>query len=352
MRNRKILDDNGFYSIRYLMSFDRNKYVYRFMIGARGIGKTYQIGKLLANFYHKVKNIPEDTNNIDDLFVYYRLKPRQIDILADEVISPALQKKYKIKIKVESNKIYFNERYMGDLLALQDAPMHKGGNFSWQRYRYVIIDEFQLERRERRTFDVVYNLRSSLESVCRFTTRSKLELDYPTVLFAGNTVDDATDLLFALDFFPEKYGTYKFPKKNAIIQYIADGKEYKKAQSRNPLRVFETADDHTFGERKLKNKWNVMRYDMVGHRKFISFLHITDYIKLEVWQTQKGFLYISRGLPTKKFENRHHVLDKNLANKGTTYSIEFHKLIRKHYNENNIYFDKRITAQVFMKYIV
>ena len=65
---------NGFYSLRHLMSFDRNTWIYRFIIGDRGIGKTYQVGNLLANFYQKVKHMPDDNNNVDDLFCYYRLK--------------------------------------------------------------------------------------------------------------------------------------------------------------------------------------------------------------------------------------------------------------------------------------
>lgn len=343
---------NNFYSNRNIMSFDRNNFPFRFIIGARGIGKTFSTGNLLCNLYHKVKDIPPHPLNVDDLFIYYRLKPKQLEMMGDDILDPKLQKKHNIKVRVIDKRIYFNDRYMGDLLALQDAPNHKGGVWEWSRYKYAIVDEFQLERKERRTFDIIYNLRSSLESVTRFTTRVEEGLDFPIVLFMGNTVDEATDLLYAFDFLPTKYGIYKLKKKNAIIEYVQDGERYRDNQKRNPLRVLNVGDDFTFGERTLKNRDNIIDPQLVGHRRFIAFLHLTEYVRLEVWSTQKGHLYLSRGLPTKKFENRHHVIHRFAANKGTTYNIEFHKLIRKHYAENNIYFDKRITAQIFMKNIV
>ncbi len=348
-KDRKMFLPNGFYSLRHLMSFDRNTWIYRFIIGDRGIGKTYQVGNLLANFYQKVKHIPDDNNNVDDLFCYYRLKPRQLEQMAGKILKPETERKHNIKVRQEKDKIYFNDRYMGNILALKDAPLHKGGNWPWQRYRYIIIDEFQLERRERRDFDIVYNLRSTLESVFRFTTRTKLGLDFPTIILTGNTVDEVTDLLFIFDFMPEKFGTYKLKKKFAIMQYVPSPKAYRDMQRKNPLSILNQGDDFTFGERQIKSEFNVIPPDKVGHRKFIAFLHVTQYLRFEVWSTQKGYLYVSRGLPTKKFENRHFTLRPAEANKGTTYNIEFHKLIRKNYNSNNIYFDKRISAQTFLK---
>ncbi len=341
-----------FYSNRRLMSFPRNLYIWRFLIGARGAGKTYSSGNLLANLYHKVKHIPEHPLNIDDQFIYYRLKPQQVLNMEDDILDPKLQKKHNIRVKVEGNRVYFNDRHMGYILALQQAPFHKGTPWHYRRFRYAIVDEFQLERKERRTFDIIYNLRSSLESVFRFSTRLKEGLDMPTIILTGNTVDEATDLLYAFDFLPTKYGLYKLKSKNAIIEYFEDTKEYQEIAKKNPLRVLNVGDDFTFGEIMLKNRHNIIDPGLVGHRKFIGFLQLTAYVTLEMWSTQKGYLYFSRGLPTKKWDKLTYVLHKSLANKGTVYSVDIHKLVRKHYNEDNCYFDKRITAQVFEQNVV
>src|SRR5690554_5176901 len=112
--------NNYYYTLRKLMSYPRNEFTYRFAIGARGIGKTYAVGNLLCNFYHKVKDIPPHPLNVDDLFIYYRLKPKQLEMMGDDILDPKLQKKHNIKVEVVNKKIYFNDRYMGDLLALQD----------------------------------------------------------------------------------------------------------------------------------------------------------------------------------------------------------------------------------------
>lgn len=344
------MDNNQFYSNRKIMSYPRNKYIYRLIIGSRGKGKTYSFSTLLANFYQKVKHIPESDDNIDDMFVYYRLKRQQTLNMGDEILKPEVQKKHNINVEVIGNKIYFNGRHMGLLLALQDAPSHKGTNWNFRRFRFGILDEFQLERRERRTFDVVYNFRSSLESVFRFTTRIELGMDFPTILLAGNTVDDATDLLFAFDFLPYKYGLYLLKSKHAIIEYLDDGDEWKHNQSINPLNVLNVGDDLTFGERKLQTNHNLVDPYFVGHKNFIAFLHLTPYLRFEIWTTQKGYLLITKGFPTKRHNNKHFVIDRAYANKGTLYSPKFHQIIKDNYNSNNIYFDKRITAQIFHRY--
>lgn len=341
-----------YYSNRQLMSYDRNKFPFRFIIGARGIGKTYSMQNLTCNLYHDVKLDNYDPNNVDDLFLWIRLTNRSIENMKGKVLDSKLQDKHNIVPAMESNRIYYNGRHMGDIVALADAPVIKGGVWNWQRYKYVIIDEFQREKRERRTFDVVYNLRSILESITRFTTRLKEGYDLPYVIFMGNTVDEATDLLYAFDFLPMKHGMYKLRSKNAIIEYSPNGAKYDELQRRNPLRVLSSGDDFTFGERQLRNRINVMDYRMIGHRRYIAHLHITDYITFEVWQAQKGFIYISKGLQINKYNNTHYVLHKYASNKGTMYSIEFHKLIRKNYENNNIYFDKRITGMIFMQNIV
>lgn len=347
------------------MSYDRNKFPFRGIIGARGIGKTYSQSNLLAIFFKKVKkyrarhalNNPNDLL-VDDLFIWSRLTMDQLAGMSDNFLKPEIQKKYKIKTRMvafkkgSAYKIYFNDILMGHGLALQNAPKYKGLNWEWQRYKYFILDEFQRERNERRTFDIVYNLRSILESVCRFTTRIEEGYDIPYVIFMGNTVDEAIDLLLMFDFMPLKYGIYKLPAKQAIIEYIDDSKKYKETQKINPLNVLSKGDDFTFGERKLKVRDKILDWGMVGQKKYLGHLQITDYLRFEVWSIQKGGIYITNDHPTKKFENTVYTLRRLSANKGTFYSVDFHKLIRHHYDIDRIYFDKRITASIFNQNIV
>lgn len=347
---------SNYYSNRQLMSYDRNKFPYRVVIGVRGFGKTYAMQNMLCNFYHKVKNVESNVSNVDDLFIWLRLTDSALSNMRDNILDPKLQKKHNITPRmVQKDKyyeIYFNDRLMGHAMSLANSPYYKGGIWAWQRYKYVIMDEFQRERRERRTFDIVYNLRSLLESVTRFTTRINEGYDYPYVIFMGNTVDEATDLLYAFDFMPLKYGIYKLKKKYAIIEYAEDSEAYKRLQRKNPLRVLSGGDDFTFGERKLEMKDNILDWRNTGGMRYVAHLQITEYIRFEVWLIKRGSLYITKGHPTAKYQNKVFTLHRLAANRGTYYSIEFHKLIRSNFENNSIYFDKRITAVIFNQNII
>lgn len=351
---KKIFD---YYTMRNIMSYDRNLYPYRWIIGARGIGKTYSTQNLMCNHYHKVKHLKSDPSNIDDLFILIRLTPQALANVMTNVIDAKLQKKHNITPKaIQHDKyysIYFNDRLVGHGMALQDAPHIKGGTWNWHRYKYVFIDEFQRERRERRTFDINYNLASLLESVTRFSTRLQEGYNLPYIIGTANTIDEATDILFQFNFMPLKYGIYKLKKHFAIIEYIDDGKAYKEMMERNPLRVLSPVDDFTFGQRKIQVKDNIIDPLNVGSRRYIAHLQITDYIRFEVWQIQKGgHIYITYNLPTAKWQNRLYVLAKYAANRGAIYSVDFHKLIRKNYELNNIAFDSYMTAKVFNQNVV
>lgn len=337
------------------MSYDRNLFPYRGLIGARGIGKSYSMQNMIARFYQRVRHMLDDPNNVDDLFIWSRLTMNALKNMAENVLDSKIQRKYNIKAEMVSRgsyyEFYFNDRLMGLGLALQNAPIYKGGVWQWQRFKYYLLDEFQREKKERRTFDIVYNLRSILESVTRFTTRLEEGYDLPYVIFMGNTVDEATDLLFMFDFMPMKFGMYKLPKSHAIIEFASNSARYDAIQKKNPLKVLSKGDDFTFGERKLKVRDKIIDWRNTGERKYLGHIQMTDYITFEVWSFHKG-IYVSHGLKTAKFENKKFTLHRLAGNKGTYYSVDFHKIIRKYYENNQIYFDKRITASIFNNNVV
>lgn len=343
--------------MRNLMSYDRNDFPYRGIIGARGEGKTYALQNLLLNFYHKVKVIPSRNYNKDDLFIWSRLTYGQIQGMTENFLKSELEKKHNVKAEIVSAgkyhyAIYFNERLMGHLIALGNAPHYKGINWQHQRYRYFILDEFQRERSERRTFDLVYNLRSILESMTRFTYRSKNGLDFPTIIFAGNTVDESTDLLYQFDFMPFEYGIYKLRSKSAVIEYFQDNKSLVESEERSPLAVLNRGDDFTHGEKQLKMRDNVKDYRQMGHLKYMFHLQITDYMTFEVFTSQNGRLYISNGLEFPKYRKKIMTMSRLMANKGTFYNADYHNLLRRQYENNNIYFDKRLTAMLFNQNLI
>lgn len=85
----------------------------------------------------------------------------------------------------------------------------------------IAIDEFEREKGEKNTFDILYALVNQLENLIRSTKeRTK-------IFFLGNTLEEASDILCAFNFIPETFGTFKLKKKRCVIQNIEPTDAYK-----------------------------------------------------------------------------------------------------------------------------
>ena len=62
----------------------------------------------------------------------------------------------------------------------------------------IAIDEFEREKGERNTFDIVYALVNQLENIVR-STKGRMK-----IFFMGNTLEEASDILCSFNFIPEK----------------------------------------------------------------------------------------------------------------------------------------------------
>ena len=83
------------------------------------------------------------------------------------------------------------------------------------------MDEFQPEKNEKRTFDLVYAFVRQLENICR-NTKSKVR-----IIGCANLLEEASDLLCCFNFIPEKFGIYKLKSKRCVIYYIEPNAKYK-----------------------------------------------------------------------------------------------------------------------------
>lgn len=88
-------------------------------------------------------------------------------------------------------------------------------------YYNICLDEMNREKNEKRTFDIVYAFTNQLENLVR-STKKRLR-----VICIGNTLEEASDLLCAFNFIPEKFGRFKLKKKRAVIEYIEPSEAYK-----------------------------------------------------------------------------------------------------------------------------
>lgn len=96
--------------------------------------------------------------------------------------------------------------------AVFDAKNFKGVN--------IIVDEVALEKGQRKTFDVCYNLRLNIENI----TRSRR--DNVRVFMMMNLTEDSPELLAMFGLVPLKYGVYKLKRKHCVIDYIPNSAAY------------------------------------------------------------------------------------------------------------------------------
>ena len=148
---------------------------------------------------------------------------------AEKLIDPDLRRKYDLDLITNGNNVYevtkrskpdkngktkiLEKKLMARVYALSTFYGDKGSlydkdflNDPNMRYN-VAIDEFEREKGEKNTFDILYSLVNQLETLFRETK------DRIKIFFMGNTLEDASDILCAFNFIPEQFGTFKLKKK-------------------------------------------------------------------------------------------------------------------------------------------
>lgn len=206
------------------------------LLGGREAGKSYSVTNFLVDQFVN-KGIP---------FTWMRLTDTQSQKLltnnAEKLVDPDLRRKYKLDLVTKGTNVYqvtkrsepdengktriLEKKLMARVLALSTFYTDKGSIFDkdflndlTMRYN-VAIDEFQREKGEKKTFDILYALTNQLENILR-STKSRMK-----IFMMGNTLEEASDILCAFDFIPEEWGIYKLKKKRALIHYIEPSEAY------------------------------------------------------------------------------------------------------------------------------
>ena len=87
-------------------------------------------------------------------------------------------------------------------------------------YYNIAFDEMNREKNEKKTFDIVYAFTNQIENLIR-STKKRVR-----IICIGNTLEEASDLLCAFNFIPEKFGRFKLKKKRCIIENIEPSEAY------------------------------------------------------------------------------------------------------------------------------
>lgn len=220
-------DANVFYKLNSLMGYTWAQLFV--LIGGRQTGKSYALEEFVIRQFLKKRR----------KFIWLRLSKISVDKMlannCDQLFDPDLVRKYNLDLVRVKQNVYqvlerddkgkvLKKRLMGRVLAVSEMAKEKGVAFYDHEYKgwiNVICDEFVLEKSEKKTFDVAYNLANTLENICR-NRKDKMR-----VVLIGNMCGEIAEVLGSLNFLPQEYGRYKLKRKRAIIEYLPVTEAYK-----------------------------------------------------------------------------------------------------------------------------
>lgn len=278
------------YTINSILGNDWARFFY--LLGGREAGKSYSVMKWATQ--RKLKN-PDNVK-----FYWFRLTETQQKALlangAGDLIDPDLKRKYNLKTQTKGNIVYtYNERVEVNektgkekvvkedirefcrVMACSTFYNDKGRGYFDNEYKgeyIVILDEMNREQSERNTFDIVYAFVNQLENVLR-STKTKVK-----IIMIGNTLEEASDLLSALNFIPDGFGRYKLKRKKAVVDYIKPNDLYKLRREESTANLM-MPDASTF-----TNEIEIDRSLLVNKRMRVKPSHIIKFNKSkDTWFT-------------------------------------------------------------------
>ena len=290
LNNRKIKTyKDEWYTVNSLFGNDWARFYY--LLGGREAGKSYSVMKWTTN--RKLKH-PDDVK-----FYWFRLteasQKKLLNNGANDLIDPDLKRKFNLKTCTNGNSVYTyqEEKYIdknGDektkkinkkefcrVMACSTFYNDKGVGYFDNEYKgeYIcVLDEMNREQSERNTFDIVYAFVNQLENVLR-STKTKVK-----IIMIGNTLEEASDLLTALNFIPDGFGRYKLKRKKAVVDYIKPNEKYL-ARRKEATANMMMGQASTF-----TNEIEIDRSLLVNKRKRTTPMYIIKFNKFkDTWFT-------------------------------------------------------------------
>lgn len=194
------------------------------LLGARERGKSYSV-MCYCLIQWKLYNKPFTRMKLNEASQSKMLKNN-----ASKFVDADLVRSFGLKLKTRGTEVYNigadgKETKLADVLCLSTAYNDKGvamfDNMNQLGFN-IVLDEFQLEKGQRRTFDVSYNLVLQLENLVR-SSKEKVR-----IFFIGNSTEEASDILSMFNFIPQEFGVYKLKSKRCVIDYMPNSEAYER----------------------------------------------------------------------------------------------------------------------------
>ena len=249
MEAKKKRKKTGRWYARNLRSLLGNDWAMFYVIlGGRMTGKSYALTDFLCNQKKKYGNQVKN--------YWLRISETSTKGLlankANKLVDPDLSRKYDLELTTKGMDVFNRGEHFMTVLPLSGMAKLKGVAFYDKDFKgtyNIVLDEFQLEKGEKRTsFDILYNFIGMIENIIR-TTKRKVR-----IFLVGNTLEEASTILKAFDFLPEKFGRFYLKRKRCIIDNLEPTAEYLKD------RYGSAAD--ILGGRGMSNYTNDLKKDL------------------------------------------------------------------------------------------
>ena len=220
-RAQKLRKYARFYNLDSMLG--NNWAMYYIIVGGRMTGKSYSVSDFICRQHLKLK---ENCKNY-----WMRISETSTKALLSNkckgLVDPDLQRKYNLDLTHKGMYVYNHGKDFMTVCPLSQFGKLKGVGFFDKDYKgwyNIVLDEFQLEQGEKKTsFDILYNFLGMIENVARNTK------DRIRIFLLGNTLEEASVILKAFDFIPEKFGRFKLRHgKRCVIDNLEPTEEYLK----------------------------------------------------------------------------------------------------------------------------
>ena len=232
---KALYDAKEWYTIRAILG---NQWAHFFcLIGARERGKTFAVqDKVLNDFFNPNSKLYHQH------FYWFRLNDVAVHNMlmnnGAKLIEPLLLYKYHLQgIKVRGDSVFIGDLLLCRVYGLSTAYNLKGAAiFDAKNFKgaNIICDEVALEKGQKKTFDVVYNLKMAIEN----TVRS--ESENVRIFFMLNNTEECPELLAMFGFIPVEFGVYKLKRKMCVMDYIPNNAAYDKRRKKALANILDT----------------------------------------------------------------------------------------------------------------
>lgn len=301
------------------------------ILGGRMTGKSYAITDFLCGQKKKHgQNVKNYWLRISETSTRALLQNK-----ADKLVDPDLVRKYNLDLTTKGMEVYNKGEKFMTVLPLSAMAKNKGVAFydkDFKGYYNIVLDEFQLEQGEKRTsFDILYNFIGMVENIAR-TTKQKIR-----IFLIGNTLEEASEILKAFNFLPERFGRFKLKRKRCIIDNLEPTEEYLKDRKGSAADIL--------GGDRMSNYTNELKKDLslLYKKRLVKPQYIIRFEKDKdsgylVWDHNVITKY--KGQPVKKVVAMRPYID-------SEYNIESRRMVFEIFDARGYMFDTLITMSYF-----